>query len=201
MDVVPAPVYPVNDYLISICPSVDISEKILKTRQDFANEFQVHFTNNTVPGVTLARFSQLEMMEERIFRRLATISMGIRPMLIELQNFGSLPSHSIFLNIVTKTAIQGLVKNLKCAQNLLQLNADNKPFFTNDLFLPIAIKLKPWQYEKGWMKYSQLHFSGKFVAEEIQLLRKRSGEKQMKLIKRFCFSANVVKTEQGNLFL
>ena len=42
------------------------------------------------------------MMEERIVNRLKNVSMGYHPFKVELKDFGSFPSHTIYINVTSK---------------------------------------------------------------------------------------------------
>ena len=128
------------------------------------------------------------MMEERIINRLKAIAMGYPPFKVELKDFGSFPSHTIYINVTSKVPVQGLVKEIRSeAQRLLKLNDDNKPHFILEPHLTIARKLKPWQYEKGWLEYSNKSFTGRFIADSMVLLKRPVGEMKYQAVMRFEF--------------
>ena len=72
------------------------------------------------------------MMEERIVNRLKTIAMGYTPFKVELKDYGSFPSHTIFINIESKQQVQNLARELRPAQQLMTLNKENKPHFIDN---------------------------------------------------------------------
>ena len=88
----------------------------------------------------LARFTQYEMMEERITNRLKSIAMGFYPVKIELKDFGSYPAHSIFINVVSREPVRDLVREIRESQRLLKPDNDHKPYFTDDPHMGIVIK-------------------------------------------------------------
>jgi hypothetical protein len=92
-----------------------------------------------------------------------------------------------------------LVKGLKTAQTLLKTK-ETKPHFTDDPHVTIASKLLPWQYEKGWLEYSHRHFTGRFVATDMLLLKKGEGMKGYRTVQKFAFMNMPVVTKQGELF-
>jgi 2'-5' RNA ligase len=97
--------------------------------------------------------------------------------------------------------IQNLVKEIRTdGQRLMKLNDDNKPHFIMEPHLTIARKLKPWQYEKGWLEYSNKHFTGRFIADGMTLLKRPEGEMKYYLAQRFVFQNLPVATKQGELF-
>ena len=70
------------------------------------------------------------MMEERIINRLNVIAMGYHPIKVEMKDYGSFPSHTIYINITSKMPIQGLVKTIRTeTQRLMKFDEDNKPHF------------------------------------------------------------------------
>jgi 2'-5' RNA ligase len=139
-------------------------------------------------------------MEERIVSRLRTIAMGYHPFKVELKDYGSLPSHSIFINVTSKLPIRALVKEVRDIQRLMKLDKENKPHFIDEPNLLIARKLVPWQYEKGWLEYSHKQFTGRFIADSMLLLRRQVGDKNWQIAERFAFQNLPVTTRQGELF-
>ena len=133
--------------------------------------------------------------------RLQAIAMGCPPVKIELKDYGSFPSHTIYINITSKVPIQNLVKNIRAeAQRLMKLNDENKPHFITEPHLTIARKLEPWQYEKGWLEFSNLSFTGRFIADAMLLLKRPVGEMKYEIVQRFEFKNLPVGTTQGDLF-
>ena len=116
--------------------------------------------------------------------------------------FGSFPTHTIFFNIATKNELILIVKAIATIRGLLTPNKDHKPHFITDPYIVLANKLLPWQFEKGWLEMSNTPFSGRFVATEIKLLRKRVSEHQYRLVKKISFlHQKVAPAIQGHLFI
>ena len=195
------PGYRVYEYLLVLSPHEELWNKIMEVKKKFAEEYQSEHAKWGKPHVTLVNFVQYEMMEERIVNRLKTIAMGQYPFKIELKDFGSFPSHTIYINVVTKVTVQTLVKEIrKETQRLMKLDNDNKPHFILEPHLTIARKLQPWQYEKGWLEYSNKHFTGRFIADGMTLLKRIVGEMKYQVVERFEFQNLPVMTKQGELF-
>jgi 2'-5' RNA ligase len=153
------------------------------------------------PNLGLVRFTQYAMMEERIKNRLKVVAMGYHPFKVELKDFGSYPSHTIFINVTTKVPVQNLVREIKEGQRLMKLDNDHKPHFIDEPCIPIARRLLPWQYEQGWLAYSNRNFTGRFIADSMLLLKRRSGDKAWQIAERFEFMNLPVTTRQGELFV
>jgi 2'-5' RNA ligase len=195
------PGYRVYEYLLVLSPHEELWNKILKVKQEFAEKYQSDHARWGKPHLTLVNFVQYNMMEERIINRLKTIAMGYPPFKVELKDFGSFPSHTIYINVVSKVPIQNLIKEIRSeGQRLMKLNDDNKPHFIMESHLTIARKLQPWQYEKGWLEYSNKHFTGRFIADAMLLLKRPVGEVKYQIAQRFQFQNLPVITKQGELF-
>ena len=195
------PGYRIYEYLLVLNPHEELRNKIMAVKKDFYEKYQAETARWGKPHITLVNFVQYEMMEERILNHLKTIAMGFQPVKIELKDFGSFPSHTIYINITSKVPIQNLVKNIRAdAQRLMKLNDENKPHFMMEPFLTVARKLEPWQYEKGWLEYSNLNFTGRFIADGMLLLKRPVGEMKYEIVQRFEFQNLPVTTKQGELF-
>ena len=196
------PGYRINEYLLVLTPPEELWQKIVRVKEEFSQKYKALSAKYLRPHIALVNFLTLEMMEEKIIQRLQNIGMGIAPFKIELKDFGSYPSHTIFINVVSKVPIQNIVRQLKEAQRLMKLNNENKPHFIEEPHIGIARKLKPWQYEEGWLEYSRRQFTGRFIAESMLLLKRKAGEKTpFQIAKRFEFQNLPVTTRQGSLFM
>jgi len=194
------PGYKIYEYLLVLNPHEELRNRIIHVKQHFAETYKSAGGLYDSPHVLLATFTQYGMIEERIINRLKIIAMGYHPCKIELKDFGSFPSHSIYINITSKLPVQDLVKTIRSeAQQLMKLDKDNKPHFILEPHLTIARKLQPWQYEQGWLEYSHKHFTGRFIADGMLLLKRPLGEMKYQIVQRFEFQNLPVGTKQGEL--
>lgn len=195
------PGYKMNEYLLVLSPHEELWNKIMKVKEGFADKYQSDHARWSKPQIALVSFVLYEMMEERLINRLKVVGMSYPPFKVELKDFGSYPSHTIYINVTSKVPVQGLVKEVRSeAQRLMKLNDENKPHFILEPHLTIARKLKPWQYEKGWLEYSNKNFTGRFIADAMLLLKRPVGEMKYKTVNRFDFQNLPVLTKQGELF-
>jgi len=206
--VIKIPGYRYNEYLLILNPREDLRDKIMRVKKEFSEKYKAPVALYSKPHITLVNFVQFEMMEERLINRLKIIASAYSEFKVELKDFGSFPSHTIFINIESKEQVQNLIRQLRPAQQLMTLNKENKPHFMADPHLTVARKLLPWQYEQGWFDYSHRHFTGRFIADEMLLL-KRSLETQSdglhlagkyQIVQRFKFLNLPVSSAQGQLF-
>ncbi len=198
-DILSLPGYRMCEYLLVLQPHEELWNKIISIKKEFAAKFEAPSAEWGKPHITLVKFSQLQMMEERIANRLKMIAMAMPAFKVELKDFGSFPTHTIYINVETKVAIQMLVKHLKTAQSLMKTK-EVKPHFMENFHLTVARQLLPWQYEKGWLEYSHRHFTGRFIAGSMLLLRRPEGVKGYQTVQKFEFMNMPVVTTQGALF-
>jgi 2'-5' RNA ligase len=196
------PGYRIYEYLLVLSPHEELRNKIMAVKNEFYEKYKAENARWGKPHITLVNYVQYELKEERIINHLNTIAMGFQPVKIELRDYGSFPSHTIYINITSKVPVQSLVKQIRTeTQRLMKLNDDNKPHFILEPHLTIARKLKPWQYEQGWLEYSHRHFTGRFIADGMLLLKRPVGELKYQVAKRFEFQNLPVATKQGELFI
>ena len=195
------PGYGVYEYQLVLLPHQELRDKIMGVKKDFYDKYQAETARWAKPHVVLVNFMQYKMMEDKILPHLKTIAMGYHPIKIELKDYGSFPSHTIYINITSKVPIQNLVKQIRTqTQRLMKLNDDNKPHFILEPQVPVARRLLPWQYEKGWLECSHKHFTGRFIADGMLLLKRPVGTLKYEIAKRFEFENLPVATKQGELF-
>ena len=194
------PGYRLNDYLLVIPPNEELRNRINTVRKVFNNKYAPSMPLTGKPHLALVHFVAWNMMEEKLVNRFHHIAMGMTPFKIELKDFASFPTHTIYINVATKMPVQNLVKEIRTAQKLMKADPDHDPHFIAEPFIPVARKLLPWQYEKGWLEYSHMHFSAKIIADGMLLLKRPLGEKNYQVVQRFEFMNLPVTTKQGELF-
>jgi 2'-5' RNA ligase len=194
------PGYRLNEYMLVLTPHEELRKRILSVKKEFSEKFKCPQALWGKAHLLLARFTQYEMMEERVVNRFRTTAMAFRPIKVELKDFGSYPSHSIYINVLSREPVRDLIREIRESQRLLKLDNEHKPYFTDDPHMMIAQKLAPWQYESGWLEYSHRHFTARFIADNMLLLKRRMGDKSWQIVERLAFQNLPVATKQGELF-
>lgn len=193
------PGYVLNEYKLVIPLPEAMEQKILGIRKDFGDTYQ-HKPDGGRPHLTLLMFSQFEMMEDRIIQKLKTVGMSSRPFKLEMKDYGSYPSHTIFINVVTKEPVKQLMRSVKEIQRLLRSDSEHKAHFLHDPVISVGRKLKPWQYEKAWLEYTHRQFTGKCIADGMLLLKRREGTLSWEIVRRLEFEGIPVAARQQALF-
>ncbi len=187
------------EYLLVLKPHEELWNTIKAIKEKFATTYNCETARIGLPHITLIAFKQMQSVESRIVPMLRNIATTLSPFKIELKNFGSFPSHTIYINITSKVQIVDAVKALRAPQKFMKLDKDNKPHFITEPHLTIARKLLPWQYEKAWLEYEHTSFHGRFIADHAILLKRKAGE-GYKTFKEFKFESIRPFSEQGKLF-
>ncbi|GAC1440995.1 MAG: hypothetical protein NVSMB63_08240 [Sediminibacterium sp.] len=177
--------YTIGEYLLVLEPHEALRNSIMDLKKQFAEGYDCPSAAFGQPHITLVKFQQYEILEARIVHRLKMIIRARHSFIVELNDFGSFPAHTIYINVSTKVQIGELVKEIRQMQRLMKMNKEYKPHFMMEPHLSIARKLLPWQYEKGWLAYTNSHFNGRFQAGHVLLLRKRMGEMRYQQVQRF----------------
>ena len=195
------PGYKIYEYLLVLNPHEELRSKIMGVKNAFYEKYKAENARWGKPYITLASYFQYQMMEERIVNRLQQLAMGFPPIKVEMKDYGSFPSHTIYINITSKVPVQSLVKQIRTeTQRLMKLNEDHKPHFILEPHLTVARKLEPSQYERAWLEYSHKHFTGRFIADGMLLLKRQAGEMKYQVVQRFEFQNLPVTIRQGELF-
>ena len=188
------------EYLLVLQPHEALWNEIKSIKEKFAKDYSCEQAKKGLPHITLIRFKQFQSTEMHIRHSLRNNARSLTPFKIELKDFGSFPSHTIYINIVSKVPIMNTVKTLRQnAQKFMKLDKDNKPHFITEPHLTIARKLQPWQYEKGWLEYEHANFHGRFIADHALLLKRKAGE-YYKQVEVFPFLSEKVDVIQNGLF-
>lgn len=189
------------EYLLLMQPRKDLSDTIADIKKYFFEKYKAEEAARGKPHITLANFTQYTTFEERIRHRLRLLALSQAPFQVDLLDYGSFPSHTIYINILSRPAIQSLVKLVRSeTQSLMKMDSDNKPHFIMEPHLTIARRLKPWQYEQGWLEFGNKNFTGKFIANNMVLLRRDLAGGSYGLVERFEFQNIPVLAKQATLF-
>jgi 2'-5' RNA ligase len=194
-----APGKDLYEYLVVLDIEEEVRNGVTAIKNEFYDRHKVPSALTGRPNITLARFESSEMLEPKIMNRMYGISSRIKPFSVELENFGSYPMHSIFINIINQGPINELVLKLKEARSLMKRSGKD-PHFVEEPLVPVAIRLWKEKFKEVISEYSVKKFSGKFPADSMLLLKRGMQENKYKIAKKFQFECFPVKGAQGVLF-
>ena len=193
--------YDVYEYFLILSLPHLLQEEVIRLREDYHKKFETHHKIKGRPSLALALFLQYETKEEKVVNMLQHVASYFAPLEIKLQNFGSFPTHSIYIAVDDSSAIYSLVKNIRSdAKGLLQVNKETKPMIMLQPHIGIVRKLKPDVFEKSWPGYKASTFNSSFVADEMVMLRRLKHDHKWQLVNRFGFENRTLPSVQGKLF-
>ena len=191
----------VYEYVVVIQPNEDLQGRISQVRREFNVLYRVEHPLLSNVHVPLVYFTQNIGFQDKIIRRFRLLAMRSHPFKIRLNNFDSFPTYTIFISGTEKNQFQEFVKTLRTdSQELLKMDELHKPNFILEPYIPIAIKLLPWQYERGWLQYSNVNFNASFIADSIVLLKRRQGEIKYFPVQSFNLMNLEPVTKQASIF-
>ena len=136
----------VAEYLLVLQPHQALWNEIKFIKEKFAKDFDCETARRGLPHITLVRFKQYQATESHIRQALRNSIKTLQPFKIEMKGFGSFPSHTIYINIVSKVQIMNTVKAARQGQRFMKMDKDNKPHFITEPHLTIARKLLPCSF-------------------------------------------------------
>lgn len=188
------------EYMVVLAPHEDLYDKIMQLKQEFATTYENTMAVALKPHISIVRFKQYEMNEQKIHNKLKLVAKALPAFKVDLDGFGSYPSHTVYIKVKTQEPVKAIAKKLREAQSLMTINKENKPHFLNEPHIAIARKLLPWQYEKGWLEYANKHFHASFMADQLLFMKRPSGSKGWQIIDKLAMMNVQVQTTQGDLF-
>jgi 2'-5' RNA ligase len=194
------PGYNINEYMLVLSPHEELRNQIMHIKKEFFDAYKSSAALWIKPSIPLITFMQYAMMEDRILGRLRSLAKAYHPFKIELRDYGSLPAHTIFINITSREPIRKLISEIKQFQQLMKTDNDNKPYFAEEPHISIARKLSPWEYEKSWPEYANKPFTGRFLADRMLLLKRSVGDNSYQLVQELEFQNQHINASQGKLF-
>jgi 2'-5' RNA ligase len=178
------------EYLLIISPDSSTLANIAVIKDIFKTKYECTHAANLIPHITLINFVQLEMNETRITNYLKNISKSINTFDVQLNGFGQFPTHTIYINVLTKEPIVTLVKKIKSSsKKFLQLTKVSKPIFITKPHLTVARAMKPTQFNTAWNDWKDERFVATFQAKEMLLLKQKIKGRKYEAVEAFTFSA------------
>lgn len=194
------PGYQVNEYQLVMAIPDAVKEKIRRVRTVFSAQFAVGTGSGAAVMLPLLKFRQRMVLEERVRISLQQIVSGWKPVQVNLQDYGSLPTHSIFIPVSSRQVWQPMIRDLKTISSLLRPDKEQQPFFVAEPVINLGTRLPPGVFEKAWKQYSHKQFTAQFRAEACLLLKRKNGETHWQILQRFEWRNLPIGVQQASLF-
>jgi len=177
------------EYALAVRLSEEVSGLYKKEKKYFTNRFGPAPAGPE--GIVLARFEAKGFMEETLIRWIQNSCNLQGPLSIQLNNFSSIPPHSICIRLQDTRPLLQFAQRLKMldafmeASNCPPLQMERRPCLT------LAGSLSPAVYEKAVPAYARRCYRQSFVADKLLLLKKKSWDEEWSLVNTFPFSHTV----------
>jgi 2'-5' RNA ligase len=193
-----AETYPVAEYQVALYPHQELCDQILFTKEEFCGKYNLPFYR-TKPQITLVRFKAWEMTEPKIMSLLKGVCSSFPALNIDIRDYGSFPSHSIYLKVQSQEPIKQIQVSLRAIKKLTKV-PDQQPHFLNEPFIAIAFKIPSSVYDKAWPEYQQKQFTGHFIADSISITKKKENGLGYRLVQKLPFMNKQTASIQAGLF-
>lgn len=193
------PGYRISEYRLIIPLSEALQQTVMQLRKELHDRYRLPIPFTLKPSLTVLHCHAYEGMEAKLIERLQQVAVRSMAFKVEMQNFAAYPSHTIYLQVLTRSPFNELAKQLKVVKSLTKL-PDHEPHFINEPHLLLAQKLKPFQFTRMWMDCEHTPFTGKFIAGSMVLLRRSPAHPTYEEARRFDFASLSQTVKQGTLF-
>lgn len=164
------------EYLLVVHPDMEVYSKVLAERQSFNEMYQSKHSIKSKPHITIANFVARESMEETLIRWIQRVCSSHRSFHVTLNNYSGVPPHTIYLRVQDHLPFNLLAQKLLVINEYIQSNGCPEVRWSGKPYLNISGKLNEDVYEAAMRDYSQRTFCETFIACELALLRKTSGD-------------------------
>jgi 2'-5' RNA ligase len=193
------PGYRIHEYRLVVDLPEALRERIAHLRARLHERHRVKSPFELKPSLTVLHCHAFEKTEPRLLERLAQLAMAMDPFRVELENFSAYPSHTIYINVPTRSPFQDLVKELKKLKWLMNIQG-HEPHFIPEPHLILAQHLKPMPFIGMWMECEHSEFSGRFIADRLTLLRRTSESGRWEEVRVLELLQLASAVKQGELF-
>jgi len=193
------PGYQTREYLLVIDIPEALRHKIEKAREELVTNYPLRQPKTGRPHIGLLRFTAFQLQEQKIMDHIMVITLAQQPFLVELNDFGGYPMHSIYIQVRTKEKIRMLVKACKALRPLLKTNGE-APHFLDDPVIPLAARMDKHVYMHAMKEYRGKHFNGRFLVSSVLLLSRGNRQERYQVLGRFPMENLPVGIQQGALF-
>ena len=193
------PGYQLNEYQLVVALPEALRDKLRKARQSFHDQYQWPGGHAAVV-LPLVKFRQRTLLEERMRNSLQSLVSGWKPVQLNFRDYGSLPTHSLYIPMTSRQQWQPLLRDLKAQQSLLRPDKDQPAFFYHEPVFPLASRLPPGIYDKAWQHYAHRQFTAQFHADACLLLKRKPGESHWQILQRMEWRNLPIGVHQASLF-
>ena len=179
----------IYEYLLILSPNDQVINAIRSFKKEFKEDFPEALSTGLKPHITLMNFINVERNEERIIKRFAIMSRGMRPLNVVVDGFCNL-GQAIAAKVISKTLIT------KAAEDFKARNADifrpNYTRYCTNPHLTIARQIPVKHQKEAWQIWKDKKYSVQFEIKEMILLKRKLGGGKCEVIGTFQFTGKTI---------
>ncbi|HVK96564.1 MAG TPA: 2'-5' RNA ligase family protein [Flavisolibacter sp.] len=192
-------VYSIHEYRLVVPIAQEMVNTIKMLRKTLHAKSGVVLPFQLQPSLTLLRFHAFEQMEAKVMEVIQRSVLETKPFLVELENFAAYPSHTIYINVRTRSPFNELCKSLKKWKRHFNI-PQHEPHFINEPHLILAQMLQQKQFSSMWRICENSEFTGKFIADHLMLYKRGAANKRYEVFRRMDFMQLPMNLKQSTLF-
>ncbi|HEX2607439.1 MAG TPA: 2'-5' RNA ligase family protein [Flavisolibacter sp.] len=173
------------EYLLVLHPDPLVCSQIREEKDQFEKRFEHNAFASAQPRITLANFLAKEAMEGTLNRWIFNICKLQAPFDVHINNYSSIPPHTIYLRIQDPAPFQQLANQLQIIDSFIQSNDCPPLILISRPFLALAQRLPEPIYQEAIKEYAQKHFTASFRADKLTLLKRQHESAPCQLVDSF----------------
>jgi 2'-5' RNA ligase len=166
-------------FFVALLPPAELQSQVTAIKQEVWQTYQSKAALKSPPHITLQPpFLWDEADVERLKQHLAHFAQGHPPVPVTLSGFGAFPPRVIYVDVVREgnlmTIQPALMDYLAETLGIVDKKSRNRRFAPH---MTVAFRdFKPATFRQAWPEFKERAFFGKFMAENLTLL-KHDGQK------------------------
>ena len=173
------------EYHLVVHPNDDVQEKILKEKEWFYDLYQQPVATATRPHIIIADFLAKEIMEQTLIRWIQKICDLQKSFTVTLNNFNSIPVHTIYLRVQDPQPFKQLTNQLRIIDNFVRSNDCPPVQLATSPFMSIASGLPEDIYHKAVYEYARRSFHESFRVNKLTLIKRKTDYDDYQLVNTF----------------
>lgn len=157
-------------YELVAYPGSEVEESLRSEWKEVAGRWEAPEQDR--PHIPLLRFEAKEALEETLIRWMGNICRLQQGPVLQVNNYSSLPPHTVFARIPEGEAFAQLINQFRIIDGFLQSNGCPPLQLHTKPFLTVATGLSPAAYEEAVYAYARKTFHALIPLNRLTLVRK-----------------------------
>ncbi len=188
-------------YLLVITPPPVECKRIMRLKNQLAKLYASGIALSR-PHITVAQFFAWEKNEAAIIQLIVDAAAAYKPFCIRLENYGSFPQHTVYINVAAGETLKNLSADLRYAicQRLIRDTGNRKPHFLTRAHLTMVRRLERGHWYSARRVFRRLSYRSAFTATGMFLLKWLPEKEAYREIAQIPFSGRKPRPQQLGLF-